>query len=773
MYDRSQPALHPAAPPPGPAHQPPIAPVESEDPIDLSKYLGALRRRWLLLLACCLIAGAWALLRYTLTTKEYRATSVIQIERRRLSVVATGGQASWLEDWWNMEYYPTQYRLLRSRGMAERVLIDLRLYEDPLFAGTNTVNAGGDGSAEADAATIARFAGRLKGGLEVNPIKDTQLVELSYRSSNPELAARIANGYAEAFIEWGIETRTSTVGKASNFLAAQIDALREDVEAQQEQLATFEDADVALDPAGEALLDRREALEQQYNLVLADRISKQAAWSALSQRNDSDVANTASGGRAAELKSEIARLENEYQRNLDTFSEEWPAMIELRNKIDESRAELSSLESESADSARSQAAAAFRRAQREEGTLAEELRRVKNEITSLNSTALEYNNIKMSIETRQELLNELLKRQSETEVASRIQSGRESNVRVVDRAVVPGKPFKPQLRNDLVMALLFGFVAGAGGIVMLEYLDRTIKIPEDLEGITHLPTLTVIPDVDEKSRGYGLRLGKYGNQGYGYSYGGGYGYGGQGKAPKGGEGEKDIELLPHTNPRLAIAEAYRSLRTAILLSTAEKLQIVAVTSAEPGEGKTATATNLAVVMSQLNRRVLLIDGDLRRPRVHKIFDLKNHKGLVNFLTGTAGNDNLAMKTEVPNLFICPSGPIPPNPSELLASERMQEFLQAAKAKFDFVIIDTPPVLPVTDTLILGPLADGVVLCARAGVLVYDDAKATIERLRYAGIRMLGTVLNRYRRGPTRYRKRYYYYGVYEEDAPAATKSTAA
>ncbi|MEM7583292.1 MAG: CpsD/CapB family tyrosine-protein kinase [Acidobacteriota bacterium] len=222
-----------------------------------------------------------------------------------------------------------------------------------------------------------------------------------------------------------------------------------------------------------------------------------------------------------------------------------------------------------------------------------------------------------------------------------------------------------------------------------------------------------------------------------------------------------------------MCEAYRSLRTALLLSSADELKVVAVTSAEPGEGKTATTCNMGVVFAQLGRRVLVLDADLRRPRMHKVFKISNRLGVVNYLTGKVDIESLFIDTGVPNLYACPSGPIPPNPSELLASDRMREFLAAIRARFDFVLIDTPPALPVADAVILGPLTDGLVICARAGVLVRDDAKLCRERLRYAELKIFGTVLNRYRTSPTGYNRRYQYYGVYEEKSePSKTHNAA-
>ena len=764
---------------------------DSEESLDLRKYLNALRRRWPLALACVVIAATYALVQYTLTTKEYLSSTTIQIERKRLSLAALG-QAAWLEDFWNMKYYPTQYRLLRSRGMAERVVQNLRLYQNPAFTGRPAEPTSSEEGVETSSSSeLAQMAARVMGGLEVAPIKETELVVLSYRSTSPELAAQLADGYAQAFIEWGIETRSTTVGQASTLLSDQIATLNQEIEERRKLLNSLAaDGDFALDPEGEALLERQQSLETKYNSVVAERIGKEAAYNGIVSVPKETVANTSSGGRVRELKSEIFLLESEYKSKLSTYLPNWPDMERLKKDIEDQRGQLQRLIAESYNQTKDQAFAEYQKALREERSLEEELRKLVADARLQNSAALEYSNHKTFIKTRVELRDNLLKRLSETEIASRTQGFQESNVRVVDSAIVPKQPFKPSLRKDLSQAILIGLFLGIGSIVLLEVLDRTIKSPEELEAIVGFPTLAVVPDIDERRRSKGLR--RYGKNsygygyGYGYSYGYGYGYGyGRsaksrgGKRPKKGKGAGDgeakhvIELLPHKHPRLAICESYRSLRTALLLSSAEELKVVAVTSAEPGEGKTATSCNLGVVFAQLGRRVLLLDADLRKPRMHKLFGVSNRLGLVNYLTGQVDFESLILDTEVPNLSVCPSGPSPPNPSELLASDRMRDLLARLRSRFDFILIDTPPALPVADAVILGTQADGVILCAKAGTLLREDAKLARERFRYNELKILGTVLNRYRTRPGSYNRRYQYYGVYEEERPLSETHSAA
>ncbi len=741
-----------------------------ESEIDLHQYLRVLRRRWKLIVAGCLVAAAVGLVQYFTTPKEYRATAMVQIERRSLSPLIAG-QNPWLENYWNMEFYPTQYRLLRSRGLAERVIQDQRLAEDPRFnPGGVRLAPRGDGpvTAQYDEAALGRLASRLLSGLEVNPLRDTQLVEISYRSTHPELTALVANGVAQAFIDWGIETRSTTVGKASSFLASQIETLKQEVQSKELQLQSHSgEADiVTADPSSNVLLQRLEALNRDYIQAVSNRIDKEARYHELVTAPEDTSADTLSSGLVSQLRGELLQLESDYATRLHVYKPEWPAMVELKSRIDKKRQHLGSVVAEMVSKAREAARSEYQTALRREQAIADEIKSMKARATQLNSAAIESDNLKLEIATRRGLLDELLRKQSETEVTSRLQATRETNIRMIDRALVPGGPFKPSLRQDLSRSLLAGLAVALVVIVLLEFMDRTLKTAEQVERQLRLPVLAVVPELFE---------------GRGYGYGASYGYGAASKKSrgkgarvrrllaKGGAAEEPlaVELVPHSQPRLAISEVYRSLRTALLLSSAEELRAVAVTSAQAGEGKTVTAVNLAAVMAQLDRRVLIVDGDLRRPRLHKVFRQSNQVGLVNHLTGQIPIEQAFRRTDIPNLYVTPSGPTPPNPSELLASQRMAQFIEQVRGTFDFVVFDTSPTLAVTDAILLGARTDGVIVCFQAGRVLRQDARACVERLRMADLRILGAVLNRSQPDHSKYARSY----QYQEYAPVEEHSS--
>lgn len=766
------------------------SPPESE--FNLAEYVGMLRRHWKLAAVCCLLGLTGAGIHYAITPKAYQATTTIQIERRNLTPLGNG-QNPWLENYWNMEFYPTQYELLQSRGLAERVVKSLDLMEDPTFnpgagrerGGSAAAGKGANAAtAEADEAVLGTLADQIRGGLSVEPVRSTQLVQVSFRASSPEFAAKAANAFAEAYIDMGVEDRFATAGKASTFLSSQIETLKQEIQDKETQLQAFSRRSdiVSMDPGSNVTLKRLEGLNGQYIDAKKLRIEREAEYHESINGPKGSMSDTLSSGVVSDQRAQLLKLERDYDTRLKTYKPDFPDMVALKAEIEKTRQHLNQIVGEQVDKVRNNTLAGYQTALRQEQELEGELNTLKRQAIDQNSAAVEYTNLKVEIKTRRDLLDELLRKQSETEVAVRLQDTRQSNIRIIDKALVPGGPFQPSLRKDVSYGLVLGLLFGVSCIVLFEFLDRTVKSPEEIERKLGLPMLAVIQDLSEGGKAYGYAAYGYGVGGEGEgekgrsrpgkaASGGAGGSGGWLDKKKGGPGGSpppgQIELVPHERPRTLISESYRSLRTALLLSSARELKVVAVTSAVAGEGKTATASNLAVVLAQLGRQVLIVDCDLRKPRLHQVFRVSNRFGLVNQLTATAEPESVFLPTEVPNLWVTPSGPIPPNPSELLASDRMREWLRTLRARFDFVVLDTPPALAVTDATIVGLLADGVVLTLRSGKVTREEARLCRDRLRQAGIRILGAVLNRYRALQTGLGKRYKYYEAYgaEESEP--------
>jgi len=780
-----------------------LLPVERESEFNLAEYVGMVRRHWKLVAAAalaCMTAGA---IHYSITPKAYSATATIQIERRSLAPTLST-QSPWLESYFDAEYYPTEYRLLESRGLAERVVKRLDLLSDPAFnPGAAGRNAGRAATADDDQAVLGNLAERLRSGLAIEPVRNTQLVEITYRSASPAFATRAANGFADAFIDMGIEYRFTSAGKTSTFLTSQIETLKKEIDDKEAKLQAFSRRTdiVTMEPSSNVTLQRLNALNKSYIDAKNARIDKESIYQSLLTAPPETIADSLQPGVVGNLRTDVLKLERDYDLQLKVYKPEWPAMVALKNEIEKSKQHLATTIKEAVDTARKSAFSTYETALRQEHSIEAEINKLNSDAMDQNSHAAEFQNLGGDVKAKRELLDKLQREQSENEVQARLQDTRDTNVHVVDRAMIPGGPFYPSLRKDVSYGMLFGLLLGVGTALLIEFLDRTVKTAEEVERKIALPTLAVIQDIEDAGKAYGY----YGRYGYGYGYGaepqpvarvragrggkppampavsagaagaadqgapsGGPG-GWPGRRRGGGNGPTQIELVPHELPRTQISEAYRSLRTALLLSSARELKVVAVTSAAAGEGKTATASNLAIVLAQLGRPVLIVDADLRKPRLHQVFKISNQTGLVSHLTSTVESEEIVHATTIPNLWITPSGPIAPNPSELLSSDRMFDWLRAMRLRFEYIIIDTPPALAVTDATIVGVIADGVVLTLRSGKVTREEARLCRDRLRQADVRILGAVLNRYRSTHSGLGKRYRAYESYVADEqPAAS-----
>ena len=750
----------------------PAAAESADSGFDIHEYLGVLRQRWKLVAVLSLIGLAYGVVTYQITPRKYRASTVLQIEQRyRPRSPNSVTDIYTPANWWNVEYYPTQYELLKSRGMAERVVNDLRLYEDPFFNPSSARRAAtGAGSAEAaDDRALAGMANRLRGGFSIDAVGRTQLVKLTYVSLDPEFAAKAVNGYADTYINWGIAERSSTAERGSAFLASEIETLKaeiQDEEAQLQALTLNSDA-IVLDAEGSSMIEGQIAsLNASYSTAVRSRVEREAKYRQLLQAPKETVANTESGGLVQQLRRELLTLEGQYESQLKTYKPEWPSMVELRSKIDNARGHMVSTVDEMFAKARQSANAEYLSAQRQEESLQKEMSRLRGQALNQNVEAVEIANLRAEIQIRRDHLEQFYEAQSASEATARFQQTSESNVRVVDRALVPGSPYQPNLSRSLATGLAAGLFGGTLLVFLLHYLDRTIKTAGEAERVMGLPVLAVIADVSTRGR-------HHGQYSYYYDDGGKRGRSGSRQHldsddDEAADSQHEIELLPDRHPKTPVSEAYRSLRAALMMSTADRLQVVSVTSAESGEGKTSTLLNVAVVMAQLGKRVLLVDADLRRPRLHQIFSITNRAGLVACLTSGLDLRSAAQPTGIEHLSVLPSGPIPPNPSELLASPRMHELVGEMRRHFDLVLLDAPPVLAVTDPIHVGAESDGVVFCIAANGTHKERCLAARSRLLMADIKILGLVLNRYEASRKGYGKRYdYYYDYYDRSDEAA------
>lgn len=736
---------------------PPATPAED---LHLAEYWKILVRRWKLVALCLALSMVLGAV-YSLSAKPtYRATVVLDVEREGGGSVEVGPAPS---RGYDMEYLPTQKELIQSREVAERVVRKLNLTANPEFMGVTKKNPLKPGAAPKPTVAsatqdIAAAAIKLQRGTDVVTVRGTRLFELSYIGSSPKLAADIANGIAAAYIEWSLESAFQVVGQTSEFLKTQTEQVRKELEVKEQQLLAYgrQKDIVTSDPQASGTVKNLDALNTDYASALADRVQKEAKYYQLRTARPDAVAETLSSGLIGSIRADQARLEREYAEKLNLYKPEWPAMLQLKAQIDKGRQNLEAAIEDTVSKARETARNDYMTALRREESLKGVLRTQKSDVMAGNADAVEYNNLKAQVDAKRTLLDGLLKKQSEAEVISRGNRERASNVRIVDSALPPTSRHSPSYRKNAMGSVIAGGLLGVGLALLFSYLDRSLRTAEQVQQYLRLPTLGVIPSLSSEGSGYGYRrLGRK-------------------KAPADVE-EGNIELLPHHSSRSRVAESYRAFRAALLLSRAGGVKSFVITSSFPREGKTATSINLAVVLAQLGKRVLLVDADLHRPRIHEILRVSNRVGLVSILAENLPPDRAILKTDVPNLFVVPSGPSSPNPSGLLASDAMSGFLEMASVNFDYLVLDTPPVAPVADALVLGNQTDGVVLCVQGGKTPREQVARVRDRLFLSNVRILGVVINNTQeqsRGYAHADDVYYGDGGYGTGAPPEQKRPA-
>lgn len=720
--------------------------------VHLSHYWNVIRKRWKVAVSILTVVMLGTFLASYFSKPLYRAQIQLQIERETPAVTIEdifGIAAS------EQDFLQTQYVLLRSRGLALRVVEDHKLYNDPeLYA------PGVAGKTPQELQQIKEsIAGGLLGGIEVTPVRNTSLVDVFYIGTSPRLAQKIAQAWGESYIQMNISRKLRSVQTASEFLTNQISSVESDLNNARTELQQYTQRHgiIATPGEGETSDPVMQRLSQLTTDVTAAQnlvYEKQAKFAA-AQRT-SPEASAASEPNVQRLNEELSKQQREYSDKLAVMKEGHPEMQRLMQQIQQTRSArnraMELAHGKVIEAARAELAAANAQLASVRSAYSQQ----RGAAQQLNVDSARALDLRVAVEAKQNLLASLQKQLSETQVAARLTGGASSNIHITENALLPGGRFNLSMRRNLQNAFPLGLILGFAAIFFLEYMDRSIKTPEELERVTKFAPLGVIPSAASmSSRQYG--------------YGAGYGRSTPRlRAVDGEAGDKPagVELIPHTDARSPVAEAYRALRTSLLLASANSPKVIVITSSFAREGKTTTSVNLATVLSQMGKPVLLVDADLRRPRLQKVFTGKMNLGLVNYLAANIPLDDIIQGTDVPNLSVVLSGPIPPNPSELLASDRMKHLIEEVRGKFAYVIFDSPPVLAVTDAVVLAAGADGVVLCVHGGQTPREHVQRSAERLRMANIPVLGAILNNLDLSQYGYTYRKSYYDYYQSDNEA-------
>ena len=724
-----------------------IADYEVAEPqeIDLRDYWERLMRRKGTVLAVTLgvfVLGAfWTFIQKPVYTAK--STLLIEKEPNILSFEQVLQIESMRDD-----FYQTQYKLLSGRGLADSVVERLKLYENPEFVGkpdqrkkpvdpTDHVFREG---------LVDSFLKRLS----VRPVRLTRLVEVSFEARDPRLAADCVNDLAASFIDLNIDMKYAATEQATTFLTEQIKGLQAEIEQKERQLQGFEaEANiVALSDTETTVIDRLSQLNTALTAAQIERSQKEANWNGLKNVSPDYVPEAIANPLIQRLREDYVRLKREVQKMEERFQPDYPELQRTKVEMESARR---SLDEETRNLVKG-AQQEYLTALNKERSLEAEFNEQKSAAFEMNSSAVLYNGLKVEIQNRKTLLDSLMRRESETGVEARLKGLRTSNIRVVDRARVPVRPSSPNKKRNLILALLLGLGGGVGLAFLFDLLDNSVKTSEDVERYAGLPTLGVVPKFSlegtNKAYTYGRRLKAAKEEPRRLAAGDGASDAASGAASpfvaavEKAAGPGGIELVPQHFPNSRLAESYRSIRTALLLSSADNpVKTLAVTSALPGEGKSVSVSNLAITLAQSGKTVLIVDADLRRPRQHRMFKVKNTFGLTTYLTDSVEIKDVVKSTDIPNLFLVNAGPIPPNPAELLGSDRMTRFIRMMNEECDFVLFDLPPMLEISDALVLGAKVDGLVLVVHGDRTSREALRKAREKLDLLKIRTIGVIIN--------------------------------
>ena len=729
----------------------PDAAEEADDSLSVKDVLRVLAKHKWLLMAGMMLCTAVAVLQALTTTPVYQATVLLQIDRPPARIVQFNKDvdAQQEDDFLSQQ---TNIELLQSRSLAERVIDDLQL--DPSRGRLSGTEPGAKVIAAPEAATPPggwlgnvlagyrrlgkpsvndrQYLGRealvagFMGALKVEPVRNSRLIKVRVTDTNAAQAARIANAIVQNFINTSVERRGQSSVYAKSFLEDQLKSTKAKLEQSERTLNAYAKSNSIL-----TFDEKTNVINQTYTeyssavgKVEQDRLKAEALYNAVA--SDPESASQVLESKTVQAyKEQRAKVETEYLTNLAVYKPEYPKMVQLKSQISELDKRIKSEVLAVLASVKSQ----YEAAKKQEDQVRARLQDTRKEVLLSQDKSVELNLLKRELDTNRQLYDGLLQRLKEVGVTSGVNS---NNMSVVDEARTPLFPISPNLLKNAGSGLLAGLLLGLAFVFIREKMDDSIKHADEIEAKFGLPLLGVVPQTKKKLV--------------------------QGRA---------LALLTVEDPRSTFAEAYRSMRTALQFSTAEGTpRRLMVTSSVQAEGKSTTALALAINLSQLGQRVLLIDADMRNPSLHKMLERSNDSGLSSYLSGEAQREAFIQKTNIFNLAVLTAGPHPPSPVDLLMGPRLLELLDRAEAMgFEKIVIDAPPVLGIADAIVLGNQVQNILFVLKAGDTRLSSIRDAMRRLRLGGLMPLGGVLT----SATVNQAQYGYYGAYEGSKAASNR----
>lgn len=684
----------------------------------LLDYLIILRKhQWLILMFALVVVTATTIATFK-TKPVYEASARVEVDKESQNVLPFQGVGNYTSDEYeDMEnYIDTQIKLLQSETLAFQTIKSLDLGRYPEFGGTPGALPPTHEGSERPA-----ILGAFLGGLSVSRVPNSRLIQVTFAAEDPQLAALVANTHVRNYLEQNFRSKYDSTTQASGWLSSELEDLRNKVQQSENARLAYERENqiFLIDEKQDITTQKLAQLSTTLTQAQAALADKEAIYRMAQAGNVDMLPAVRDNNFVQDLLKRRSDLEQQYADALNQYGPNFPKVERLaaqRKEIEDSleKAQKATVATIGQD---------YETARAHVQVLQEALDKQKQEANQESEKLIQYHILQHDADSNKQLYDGLQQKLKEAGITAGL---RASNIRVVDPALTPTSPSRPQKARNILLGLLIGLVGGIGLAVFREYLDNTVKSPDDVETLTGLPSIAVVPSV-QTLNGHNGRFSRV-----------------MGSAASGPPHR--VALLAHIQPKSSISEAFRALRTSLLLSQAEHPpQVILVTSALPQEGKTTAAVNLAVTFAQLGDKTLLVDSDLRKPGVRRALELtvgKKEAGLSSYLAGVCSLDEIAVPhPSIGNLTAVVPGPIPPSPADLLSSYRMREAITELRRRYKFIVMDSPPIMAATDAVILSALADGVLLVVRSGSTPKEAFTRTRDLLAAVKCRVLGVVLN--------------------------------